>query len=153
MKRSPFRTKAPPRREATQCTYTPRPRDMAEVMAGPARAHVAAQKECALQHEGYMRLVRALPCAGCGVEGFTQFCHADEGKGLGIKSDCRLGWPGCGPRPGVNGCHFDVGSSGFLGREGRRKFEAQAGKQTRATIRDSGQWPATLPAWPEDEGE
>ena len=54
---------------------------------------------------------------------------------------------------GINGCHFDVGSSGFLGREGRRKFEAQAGKQTRATIRDSGQWPATLPAWPEDEGE
>src|SRR4051812_19019750 len=81
------------------------------VMAPSNDAVFAQPKENAIQHEGYMRLVRLLPCANCGIEGYTQFCHADQGKGMALKTDCRRGWPGCGPRPGVPGCHYLIGTS------------------------------------------
>lgn len=127
-------------------------------------------KDNPLQHEGYMAAVRKLPCYGCGVRGLTQFCHADilgaGGKGQGIKSDCRLGWPGCGPSPlqnswftagdgptlpntAGNGCHWYVGTSGQMPKLERHEFEAQAGRETRATIKRMGLWPADLPDWPE----
>jgi hypothetical protein len=32
-----------------------------------------------------MAVVRRMRCARCGIKGFTQFCHSDEGKGMGIK--------------------------------------------------------------------
>lgn len=150
MKRSSFRVKLPARKPAKQVEYRPRPRAVA-VFEGEARMAVPVPKENPLQHEGYIRLVRSMPCKGCGIAGFTQFCHSDEGKGLGIKSDCRAGWPGCGPRPGINGCHYDVGTSGFLGREGRRKFEREAAAQTRSEIRADGLWPPDLPEWSDDE--
>lgn len=120
------------------------------VMAPSNDAVFAQPKENAIQHEGYMRLVRLLPCAMCGIEGYTQFCHADEGKGEKIKTDCRRGWPGCGPRVGLNGCHHFVGTSGTLEREAKRKLEAMLGAQTRAKIRSLGLWPASLPQWPGD---
>lgn len=110
----------------------------------------AIPKECAIQHEGYMRLVRLLPCAMCGIEGHTQFCHADEGKGIGTKTDCRRGWPGCGPRPGIPGCHYLVGTSGTIPREERRALEARLGAQTRAKILELGLWPKTLLPWVKD---
>lgn len=151
MKPGRFRVKLPARKPAKQIEYRPMPRAVAVVVEWPARTIVAVPKENPLQHEGYMTLVRGMACAGCGIEGWTVFCHSEETKGLSIKSDCRLGWPGCTTRPGINGCHYDVGSSGFLGRDGRRAFEASAAKQTRRLIREAGLWPKDLPAWPEDE--
>lgn len=152
MKRSGFKSSLPPPRAAKQINYTPRPRTPAVAAAGPARAIVSVPKEVPLQHEAYMAAVRRLPCYRCGVTGRTQFCHADEGKGAMLKTDCRLGWPGCGPELGnaETGCHYLVGSTGKLGKLGRRDFEKEAGDATRAEIRSRGLWPATLPAWPED---
>jgi hypothetical protein len=88
-----------------------------------------------------------MPCRRCGRAGPSQFCHADEGKGIGIKTDCRRGWPGC-PE-----CHEFVGSTGKLGKEGRRLLEAVMGLSTRTTILLEGQWPASLPLWPWTELE
>jgi hypothetical protein len=102
---------------------------------------VACPKENAIQHAGYMDLVRAMPCARCGHQPRSQFCHADESKGMGIKTDCRRGWPGCAA------CHFLVGSTGILGQAGRRLFEFDAGMRTRGIVIDSGRWPARLPLW------
>ncbi|HEY0955806.1 MAG TPA: hypothetical protein VGE36_13660 [Roseateles sp.] len=157
MKRSGFKSKLPPRRPVKQIEgYTPRPRQAAVAVAGPAQAVVSIPKQENLQHQGYMAAVRKLPCYRCGVSGITQFCHSDApggegGKGKGLKSDCRLGWPGCGPDfMGNAGCHYFVGSTGKLGKEGRRAFEKEAGAATRAEIRRLGLWPASLPAWPED---
>jgi hypothetical protein len=114
--------------------------------AAPANDPVIPRpKEAPIQHEGYMRLVRQLPCAHCGVEGFTQFCHADEGKGAGIKSDCRLGWPGCGPRPGVRGCHYLIGTERIYPKEKRRALEACYGAQTREHLQSRSLWPLDLP--------
>ena len=104
MKRSGF---APhlPRREATQSTYTPRPRMPAAARDdGKARLVVQRPKESPVRSDEYLRLVAAMPCAMCGIEGYSQAAHADEGKGMGIKSDDRTCFPLCAPRPGIPGC-------------------------------------------------
>lgn len=107
------------------------------------------EKENALQHEGYMAAVRQIACRRCGWfrKGFMQFCHSDQGKGQGIKTDCRRGWSGCGPHDGEPGCHWFVGTSGRMSKEGRREFEAFASASTRAEVVAKGQWPARLPRW------
>lgn len=99
------------------------------------------QKENALQHRVYMDLVRKLPCAHCGRAGPSQFCHSDEGKGTAIKSDCRLGWPGCPD------CHHAVGTQRIYPKVLRRTIEAQMAARTRALITSMGLWPASLPTW------
>jgi hypothetical protein len=101
-----------------------------------------------IQHEGYMALVRLLPCDHCGREGPSQFCHSDEGKGGAIKSDCRFGWPGCGPymHQGVMfpGCHYLIGTQRIYPKEQRRRYEAEASHRTRTRIEAQGLWPAGL---------
>ncbi|MNL47534.1 hypothetical protein D3C87_1703270 [compost metagenome] len=105
----------------------------------------AQPKEGVIEHEGYKRLVRQLPCAHCGIEGYTQFCHSDEGKGIGIKTDSRRGWPGCGPHGESAGCHHRIGSTGAFTRDERRALEGQYAAQTRAIIIAAGDWPIGLP--------
>ena len=115
---------------------------------------VSAQKENVITSLVYQALVRTLPCARCGIVGFTQFCHSDEGKGLGIKTDDRRGWPGCGPHLDgdqmVNGCHWFVGTSGKLKQAERRALEARMSAVTRQQILMRGLWPKSLPFWEED---
>lgn len=124
------------------------------LIAGPEFKYATAAlfrapvpKDEPLQHEVYMDVVRALPCARCSIVGFTQFCHADESKGMGIKTDCRLGWPGCGPSFNNPGCHWYVGTSGRMGKQERRLFEQAAGVATRYIVDQMGLWPAELPKW------
>lgn len=120
---------APLRRVERSGTYAVRP------------ALVLVHKEAAIQHQGYMNLVRAMACMHCGKPPRSQFCHADMGKGAGIKTDCRRGWPGCAA------CHYLIGSTGKLGRDERRRLEADYGARTRAQILADGTWPARLPRW------
>lgn len=108
----------------------------------PARLEtVSFPKENALQHLGYINLVRALPCAHCFKLPRSQFCHTDLGKGRGIKTDCRRGWPGCAA------CHELIGSTGKLGKAERRRIEALYAAETRAKIIAAGKWPKRLPLW------
>lgn len=151
MKRTGFkRPFPPPQRQATQSTCTPRPRLVAVASAASNASVFNPQPKIeVLDHQGYMKLVRGLPCARCGWfrKGGIQFCHADEGKGMGAKTDCRLGWPGCGPHDGLPGCHYLIGTARILPKEERREFERQAGANTRTAILDAGMWPARLPLW------
>lgn len=101
-------------------------------------------KENALQHAGYMDLVRAMPCAHCGRAPRSQFCHTDETKGMGIKTDCRKGWPGCGD------CHHAIGTKRIYPKDERRALEARYAAQTRAAIVAAGLWPKSLPLWTEE---
>jgi hypothetical protein len=135
--------------------YQPRPREAATVRVDTrARMVVQVPKQEPVQHEGYMAVVRRMRCARCGIKGFTQFCHSDEGKGMGIKSDCREGWPGCGPHMEgltmVPGCHYLVGTQRIYDKDKRRRFEAAAALKARTVIRMLGLWPADLEPWPED---
>lgn len=94
-----------------------------------------------VQHAGYMDAVRSLPCAHCGAAPRSEFCHSDEGKGVAIKSDCRVGWPGC------HACHDAIGTRRIYDREQRRAIEAAMARQTRQQIETLGLWPANLPRW------
>jgi hypothetical protein len=107
-----------------------------------------APKENIVVCEAYRRLVRAMPCMRCGIVGFTQFCHADEGKGMGLKTDDRRGWPGCGPHGEEPGCHHYVGTSGQLPRQEKRALEEEYGRRTREILESCGLWPAGLERWP-----
>ena len=102
-------------------------------------------KEAPERHEGYRRLTAMLPCAHCGVVGYSQAAHADFGKGGHIKSDDRTCYPACADRPGVVGCHSMIGASGSMTRDERRSLEAQYARDTREIILLSGHWPDDLP--------
>lgn len=152
-----FRPKLPPLRPVKQYeVHTPRLRPMAVPVAPAANAATfrPAPKDRPLQHGGYIAAVRRLACAHCCRPGPSQFCHADilgtGGKGKGIKSDCRLGWPGCADTSGREGCHTLIGSRGTYTKADRHALEARYGTETRATVRAMGAWPARLPAWPGD---
>jgi hypothetical protein len=132
--------------------YTVRPRAAAVAVADlSAQLVVPVPKVNALQHEGYMNIVRRMACAHCGRPGPSQFCHSDEGKGLAIKSDCRKGWPGCADAPGRIGCHSLVGSTGAFKREHKRTLEDKLAAKTRREVFERGLWPKTLPYWPGDQ--
>lgn len=107
-------------------------------------------KENAITSPAYQAAVRRLPCIRCGIQGFTQFCHSDEGKGMAIKTDDRRGWPGCGPHGTEPGCHWYVGTSGNLKQSERRALEADYAARTRAMVEAKGEWPARLPKWESD---
>lgn len=143
MKRTAFKTKLPPPRPVRQWTGSlPKPRSTVLCLVPPKLETVSFPKEQMLQHSGYMRLVRRLPCSHCFKLPPSEFSHADTGKGQGIKTDCRRGYPAC------KECHYLIGSTGKLGKAERRRIEDLYGRLTRTKIMLAGTWPARLPLWP-----
>ena len=135
MKRTPFRRKIQAVPQGRQCDYTPRPRSLAVAIADQrARLVVPVPKENPLRSEAYRRRVAALACAHCGIVGFSQCAHGDEGKGLSIKASDDTCYPACGPRPGEPGCHYLIGTSGQYSRDERRALERLYAKRTRTQL-------------------
>lgn len=114
---------------------------IAETMAAPI------PKAEIVRSEPYRRLVASLPCASCGIYGYSQHAHLNEGKGMGLKADDRAGMPLCCARPGIEGCHvaFDQYRLVPGGREAHREAGARWAAETRQTIIDLGLWPERLP--------
>jgi len=125
-----FRRQPRPARQ-WQGEHLPSPRAPLAVIAGQDKVVEPLLKDRPVRSEDYRRLVAALPCFLCGIEGFSQAAHADEGKGLGMKSSDLTCWPACGTRPGKTGCHFDVGTAGYMTRDERRTLEQNAAAHTR----------------------
>lgn len=105
---------------------------------------LALPKEQASQDGTYMAIVRRLDCRRCGKPAGPKrgndFCHSDEGKGMGIKTDVRRGWAGC-PR-----CHKAVGE-GTMPRAEKRRLNDEYAASTRAEVEAKGLWPKKLPKW------
>ena len=117
----------------------------ADARIGGTTTGLQIEKENASQSGPYMAAAKALGyCMRCGKvssgPGSLHFCHADEGKGQGIKTDVRRGWPGC------PGCHEEVGRR--LTKPVRRAVEFILGLMTRCAVREAGTWPKKL----EDNG-
>lgn len=74
-----------------------------------------------VRSEPYRRYIASLPCYRCGIHGYSQAAHADEGKGMGLKTDDLTVYPLCGPRWQETGCHEFVGRK--MTRADRRGFE------------------------------
>lgn len=61
-----------------------------------------------MNSEQHRRNVAQLPCAECGLEGYSQAAHANHhlfGKGRGMKSSDLATFPLCATRIGEVGCH------------------------------------------------
>lgn len=124
------------------------------VLVAPSRALVrgtyaggtcgaTVEKENASQSSAYMAAVRDLGyCMRCRRACRPQFCHRDQTKGMGLKTDVREGWPGCAE------CHWIVGTSGQYPKDERRALELELGQRTREAVRAAGTWPPRLREWP-----
>jgi hypothetical protein len=107
-------------------------------------------KDAPVRSEAYRRVVATLPCAICGVPGYSQCAHSNSGKGAGIKASDLDSFPLCTVHPGadgslVQGCHerFDQGAL-FL-KSVRRELEPAWAADTRRKIQAMGLWPKSLP--------
>jgi hypothetical protein len=127
----------------------PHPLARTDAQMGGRTTGVAVPKEEASQSQAYMDAVRGLGyCVRCGRTCRPQFCHGDQGKGTGLKTDVRAGWAGCGPwGPQDPGCHYVVGTSGTLSKAERRAEEGRLAALTRAAVLKAGTWPKSLPVW------
>lgn len=116
----------------------------------PACAPV--EKENAIEHEGYRRLVASLNCAWCSRAGRSNHAHENRGKGKGLKVDDRRAMPLCVDDMGKSGCHtaFDQYALIDGGKEAHAELGAAMAKATRKFIRESGLWPKNLPHWIEE---
>lgn len=95
-----------------------------------------------VRSEPYRRYISQLPCFMCGVEGYTQVAHGDQGKGMSIKASDLTCYPLCAPRPGEPGCHYNVGTTGRMGRDERREFEQKGAAWTQEHLiqKSWGDW-------------
>ena len=98
-----------------------------------------------LRHEGYRRLVAALPCIHCGQWNHSQCAHPNRGKAKGRKTDDRLSFPLCTVRDFHLGCHEMHDQYKLLSPSRIEATEVLWAVKTQATIRAAGQWPANLP--------
>jgi hypothetical protein len=105
----------------------------------------ASEKERPVRSEKYRRLVAALPCANCSIEGHSQAAHPNTGKGMSQKASDNLCFPLCGPRPDEAGCHARFDQGAMYSKQERRALEAKWGEQTARQIRNQGKWPMGLP--------
>ena len=154
-RRTPMRRTGWRRREGVSSVTPVAPALPVAPLARPANYASAAaraparSKSTPLRSEAYRRAVAALPCIHCGIAGHSQHAHANAGKGLGLKTDDRAGFPLCAPRPGIEGCHARFDQYRLL--PGGRDAHAAAGERwaarTREVIERSGLWPNGLQPW------
>ena len=122
----------------------------AAVLASCATMAAPAPKVVPVEHEGYRRLVAALPCKLCGIAGHSQAAHPNTGKGAGTKTDDRLCFPLCCDRPGVRGCHPQFDQHALMSKAARREIEPAWGADTRRQILAMNVWPKGLPLWSDE---
>jgi hypothetical protein len=94
----------------------------------------ARPKENTYRSEPYRRLVAALPCVHCGIEGYSQAAHPNTGKGGMLKTDDRLCFPLCHDGS-PNRCHprFDQGA--MFSKAARRLIEPGYASWTQVLLR------------------
>ena len=120
----------------------------AAVMGG-ACTGVAVLKDAPVRSEAYRRAVASLPCAICGIFGYSQAAHANQGKGMGLKACDLTCFPACGPRPGIQGCHAALDQGALFSKAVRRELEPVWAADTQRKIQAMGLWPKGLPV-PDD---
>lgn len=91
-----------------------------------------------VRDEAYRRLVAALPCINCGVEGYSQAAHPNYGKGGSTKTSDTDCFPLCADRPGVRGCHSAFDAGAMLSKTTRREIEKQWSELTRKFLVANG---------------
>lgn len=140
--RSPQREARDPDRLRTVPAVTPGAFRAPEPVASAPAAQVA--KAAPVRSEAYRRAVASLPCAICGVPGYSQAAHANQGKGMGLKACDLTCFPACGPRPGIQGCHAALDQGALFTKAVRRALEPVWAADTQRRIQAMGLWPENM---------
>ena len=104
----------------------------------------AQPKTEAVRSEAYRRLVAAMPCKACGIQGYSQAAHLPP-DGKGVKQDDRLIFPLCCTRPGVTGCHVEYDQYKLYPHEVAIAIGLKWALETMQAVIASGNWPKNLP--------
>ncbi|CAN5297065.1 hypothetical protein BH10PSE16_BH10PSE16_01000 [soil metagenome] len=104
-------------------------------------------KDDAIRCELYLRLVAAMPCKACGIQGHSQAAHLPP-EGKCIKQDDRLTFALCCVRMDVPGCHADYDQYRMFTRLIAMTVGRAWAADTRRQIIAAGQWPPKLPFYP-----
>lgn len=105
---------------------------------------LAQPKEDVVRSEPYRRLVAAMPCKACGIQGYSQAAHLPP-DGKGMKQDDRLIFALCCARVGIAGCHADYDQYRMFTRPVAMTVGAAWAADTRRQIIAAGLWPKNLP--------
>ena len=154
MKRTGFKPRAAqhaqrdPDRVRSMPTVTP------GAFRAPAQVSIApsaqVNKDAPVRSEAYRRAVASLPCAICGVPGYSQCAHSNSGKGAGIKASDLDSFPLCTVHPVadgrlVQGCHERFDQGALFSKLVRRDLEQAWIADTQRKIYSMGLWPENLP--------
>jgi len=96
------------------------------------------QKSRPLRSKAYRKYVSEHDCFGCGVSGYSQCAHEEQGKGMALKSDDLTAFPLCCSRPGIVGCHYEHTMLVGMTRDDRRELEAIYVQRMHAIARADG---------------
>lgn len=107
-------------------------------------AEAPIPKAAPVRSEAYRRAVATLPCAICGVPGYSQAAHGSEGKGMGIKACDLTLFPACCDRPGVRGCHSLLDQGALFTKAVRRELEPAWAADTQRRLLAMGLVPPSL---------
>lgn len=119
----------------------------AAVMVSATTSCAPIAKADPIRSEAYRRAVAQLPCAICGIYGYSQAAHANTGKGIGMKACDLTLFPACADRPGVRGCHSKLDQGALFSKLVRRELEPVWAADTQRRVRELGLWPQSM-----DEG-
>lgn len=153
MKRTGFKPRAPhlaqrdPDRVRSMPAVTPGAFRAPQPVASAPAAQV--EKSIPVRSEAYRRAVATLPCAICGVYGYSQAAHGSAGKGAGIKACDLTLFPACCDRPGARGCHSQLDQGALFTKSVRRELEPAWAADTRRKLLALGLWPKGVPV-PDD---
>lgn len=126
------------RAERVRVLPAPRPPDLPRgVHALADGGHDPVPKDEPVRSEGYRRWIASLPCFGCGIEGFSQCAHPNQGRGLGQKATDADCFPLCCTRPGHMGCHVMHDQLIDIDLQTRREVEDGFTAQAQAMARAS----------------
>lgn len=113
---------------------------------------VPVPKQDVVRSESYRRLVASLPCIACGIEGFSQHAHGNQGKGMAWKVCDLFSFPLCCDQPDRQGCHPKLDQGALFPKAIRRDVEQEWSRRTVRFLIGAGKWPQGLrvPDWAQD---
>lgn len=154
MRRTPFRRAVLPTTVKTEANREQRLAERAQRAMNPVVPRAANMglsttvqpvlKAAPVRSEAYRRAVVTLPCAICGVPGYSQAAHANTGKGMGMKACDLTCFPACGPRPGMQGCHAALDQGALFLKAVRRELEPVWAADTMRKLWEMGLVPDSL---------
>lgn len=101
-------------------------------------------KEKPVRSEAYRRVVASLPCAACGIQGYSQAAHLPP-DAKGMKQSDLFSFPLCCVRVGITGCHQDYDQYRMFPKSAAMAVGRAWAADTQRKILAMGLWPKVLP--------